>query len=97
MVFLLVAGQSISVLVDVRLMALRRWSLVFWRSLLIAVLRLPFLLWVPDTGAALYLYVVALGGFAITGVAFLVPLARRAGSGYVRSLRAQGTRSGSRA
>ncbi len=60
-VFLLVAGQSISVLVDVRLMALRRWSLVFWRSLLIAVLRLPFLLWVPDTGAALYVYVVACG------------------------------------
>ena len=76
-VFLLVAGQSISELVDVRLMVLRRWSLVFLRSLLIAVLRLPFLLWVPDTGAAFYVYVVALGGFAITGVVFLVPLAHR--------------------
>ena len=60
-VFLLVAGQSIAELVDVRLMALRRWSLVFFRSLLIAVVRLPFLLWVPDSGAAFYLYVVALG------------------------------------
>jgi O-antigen/teichoic acid export membrane protein len=76
-VFLLVAGQSISELVDVRLMVLRRWSLVFWRSSLIAVLRLPFLFWVPDTGAAFYVYVVALGGFALTGVAFLVPLAHR--------------------
>ena len=76
-VFLLVAGQSISELVDVRLMVLRRWSLVFLRSLLIAVLRLPFLLWVPDTGGAFYVYVVALGGFAVTGVLFLVPLARR--------------------
>lgn len=76
-VFLLVAGLSISVLVDVRLMALRRWSLVFWRALLIAAIRLPFLLWVPDEGAALYIYVVAAGGFAITGLAFLVPLARR--------------------
>ena len=76
-VFLLVAGQSIAELVEVRLMALRRWSLVFVRSLLIAVIRLPFLLWVPDSEAAFYLYVVALGGFALTGVAFLAPLARR--------------------
>jgi O-antigen/teichoic acid export membrane protein len=78
-VFLLVAGMSISILVDVRLMALRRWSMVFLRSLLIAVLRLPFLLWVPDAGAAPYVYVVAAGGFALTGVAFLWPLARRDG------------------
>jgi O-antigen/teichoic acid export membrane protein len=77
--FLLVAGMSISILVDVRLMALRRWSMVFLRSLLIAVLRLPFLLWVPDTGSALYVYVVAAGGFALTGVAFLWPLARHDG------------------
>jgi O-antigen/teichoic acid export membrane protein len=75
-VFLLVAGQSVAELVDVRLMALRRWSLVFVRSLLIAVIRLPFLLFVPDSEAAFYLYVVALGGFALTGVAFLAPLAR---------------------
>jgi O-antigen/teichoic acid export membrane protein len=75
--FLLVAGLSISVLVDVRLMALRRWSLVFWRSFLTAALRLPFLLWVPETGAALYIYVVAAGGFAITGITFLVPLTQR--------------------
>jgi O-antigen/teichoic acid export membrane protein len=76
-VSLLVAGMSISGLVDVRLMALRRWSLVFWRSLLIAITRLPFLLWIPDSGAALYIYAVAAGGFAVTGVAFLVPLAQR--------------------
>lgn len=76
-VFLLVTGFAISVLVDVRLMALRRWSLVFWRSVLSGTIRLPFLLWVPETDAALYLYAVAAGGFAITGVAFLVPLARR--------------------
>ena len=76
-VFLLAAGLSMSVLVDVRLMALRRWSLVFWRSFLIAVLRLPFLLWVPEAGAALYIYAVAAGGFAISGIAFLVPLAQR--------------------
>jgi O-antigen/teichoic acid export membrane protein len=74
LVFLLVAGVSISGLVDVRLMALRRWSLVFWRSFLIAITRLPFLLWVPGTGAALYIYAVAAGGFAVTGVAFLLPL-----------------------
>ena len=76
-VFLLVAGLSISGLVDVRLMALRRWSLVFWRSFLIATIRLPFLLWLPETGAALYIYAVATGGFAITGVAFLATLAQR--------------------
>jgi O-antigen/teichoic acid export membrane protein len=76
-VFGLVAGQSVAELVDVRLMALRRWSLVFIRSCLIAVGRLPFLLWVPAVGGAFYLYMVALGGFAITGVAFLPLLARR--------------------
>jgi O-antigen/teichoic acid export membrane protein len=75
-VLLLVAGQSLAELVDVRLMALGRWSLVFVRSLLIAMIRLPFLLWVPGSEAAFYLYVVALGGFALTGVAFLAPLAR---------------------
>ena len=53
-VFLLVAGQSVAELVDVRLMALRRWSLVFVRSLLIAVIRLPFMLWVPNSEAAFY-------------------------------------------
>ena len=75
-VFLLVAGQSISELVDVRLMVLRRWPLVFLRSLLIAVIRLPFLLWVPAGGAGFYVYVVAMGGFAITGVVFLAFLAQ---------------------
>lgn len=75
--FLLTAGMAISLLVDVRLMALRRWSLVFWRGVLIATLRLPFLLWVPDEGTALYLYAVAAGAFGLTGVGFLVPLAHR--------------------
>jgi O-antigen/teichoic acid export membrane protein len=78
-VFLSVAGQSVAVLVDVRLMALRRWSTVFLRSLLIAVLRLPFLLWLPSDGVAFYVYAVAIGGFAVTGVLFLLPLAREDG------------------
>lgn len=75
--FLLVTGLAISILVDIRLMALRRWSLVFWRAVLIATIRLPFLLWVPENGAAFYVYVVAVGGFAVTGIAFLLPLAHR--------------------
>ncbi len=75
-VFLLVAGLSISLLVDIRLMALRRWSLVFWRAVLIATIRLPFLLWVPQHGGAFHIYAVAVGGFGVTAVAFLVPLAR---------------------
>jgi O-antigen/teichoic acid export membrane protein len=77
LVFLLVAGCSISGLVDVRLMALRRWSLVFFRGLAIALIRVPFLFWIPESDAALYIYAVAAGGFAVTGVAFLLPLARR--------------------
>jgi O-antigen/teichoic acid export membrane protein len=32
---------------------------------------------VPTSGAAFYVYVVALGGFALTGIAFLAPLVRR--------------------
>jgi O-antigen/teichoic acid export membrane protein len=78
-VLLLVAGISISILVDIRLMALRRWPTVFLRSLLIAVLRLPFVLWVPDAGSAFYVYVVAAGGFALTGLAFLWLLVRQDG------------------
>jgi O-antigen/teichoic acid export membrane protein len=78
-VFAFVAGQSVAVLVDVRLMALRRWSMVFLRSLLIASLRLPFVLWVPVDGAAFYVYAVAIGGFVVTGLVFLLPLAREDG------------------
>jgi O-antigen/teichoic acid export membrane protein len=76
-VFLLVAGLAISLLVDVRLMALRRWSMVFWRGVLAATLRLPFLLWIPNKATAFYLYAVAVGGFAVTGVAFLLTLSHR--------------------
>ena len=86
-VFLLVAGLSISVLVDVRLMALRRWSLVFLRSFLIAVLRLPFLLWVPDTGAALYVYVVAWAASRSRASLSCAPGAAAIGSGCARSPR----------
>ena len=75
-VFLFGAGLSISVLVDVRLMALRRWSLVFWKGMLTAVIRLPFLLWIPDTGAAMFVYAVAAGGFTLAGLVFLLPLSR---------------------
>jgi O-antigen/teichoic acid export membrane protein len=78
-VSLFVVGQSIAVLVDVRLMALRRWSLVFYRSMLIAVVRLPFVLWIPSDGAAFYIYAVAIGGFALTGLLFLLPLIREQG------------------
>ena len=75
-VSLLVAGQSISELVDVRLMVLRRWPLVFLRSLMVAVIRLPFLFWVPGGGVGFYVYAVAMGGFAITGIIFLAFLAQ---------------------
>jgi O-antigen/teichoic acid export membrane protein len=77
LVFLMLVGGSISSLVDVRLMALRRWSLVFCRAFAIAVIRLPFLLWIPETNGALYVYAIAAGGFAVTGVAFLPFLAQR--------------------
>jgi O-antigen/teichoic acid export membrane protein len=76
-VLALIAAQSVAVLVDVRLMGLRRWRLVCLRSFLIAAIRLPFLFWVPTSGAAFYLFLVGLGGFGITGIAFLLPLARK--------------------
>ncbi len=41
--FLLVTGQSFAILVEVRLVTLRRWGWVFTRVVLVAVLRLPLL------------------------------------------------------
>jgi O-antigen/teichoic acid export membrane protein len=67
-------GMSVSVLVDVRYMTLGRWRWVFWRSVTISVIRLPFLLFVEDVGP-LYLFALIAGAYTVTGVVWLAALA----------------------
>ncbi len=71
---LMVAGMSVSVLVDVRCMTLRLWRWVFWRSVAISLIRVPFLFLIPEGDATLYLFVVIAGAYAVTGLAVLVAL-----------------------
>jgi O-antigen/teichoic acid export membrane protein len=55
----LVAGSSLAQLVEIRLMALRRWRLLVGRVALIGAARLPFL-WLPHQHAvALFLFAIA--------------------------------------
>ncbi len=69
--FGMVAGVSISTLVDVRLMGLNRYSSVFWRTVGIAVIRLPVFIVISTADNGLVLFLVATGAYAITGLAYL--------------------------
>lgn len=69
-----VTGMSLSVLVDIRCMTLRLWRWFFWRTVAISVVRLPFLLLLPDSDPALFLFVVVVGPYGLTGVFWLVAL-----------------------
>ena len=66
--FVLSAGSAIALLVDARFMTSRRWSLVFWRLLVVGAVRIP-LLWVPHGDAdALWVFVVMGGPIAASGL-----------------------------
>jgi len=62
-----VTGMSFSLLIDVRLMVLRRWGWVFGRAVLVAGLRLPFLWIHPLHNEALWLFVLVGGSQALSG------------------------------
>jgi len=65
--FVLSAGAAIALLVDVRLMSARRWSLVFARLLATGALRIPFL-WVPaPVDDALWLFIVMAAPISLSG------------------------------
>ena len=66
-VALLVAGMSFAVLVEVRLMALRRWGWVVGRVALVVGLRLP-LLWLTPTEASRWLLLLVAGAPALSGL-----------------------------
>ncbi|MEO7428533.1 MAG: hypothetical protein ABIY48_04030, partial [Acidimicrobiales bacterium] len=63
----LVAGMSLAVLVEVRLMALRRWGWVLVRVGLVVGLRLPLLWWV-SAPASRWFVLLAAGAPALSGL-----------------------------
>jgi O-antigen/teichoic acid export membrane protein len=65
--FLLVTGMSLAFLVEIRLMALRKWGWVLWRVLVLGVARFP-LLWLPLVGDdVIWLLLLVAGAPAVTG------------------------------
>ncbi|MGH9085644.1 MAG: lipopolysaccharide biosynthesis protein [Acidimicrobiales bacterium] len=85
-VALLVAGMSFAVLVEVRLMALRRWGWVVGRVALVVGLRLPLLWWTP-TDASRWLLLLVAGAPALSGLIGAVVLHRSSPSrGWWRAL-----------
>ena len=64
---LLTAGMSFAVLVEVRLMAMRRWGWVVGRVLLVVGVRIP-LLWVDSGVASRWLFVLVAGAPALSGL-----------------------------
>jgi len=95
--FTLITGMSFALLVEVRLVTLRRWNWVFGRVVLISVARLPFLLVPAITSNALGLLLLIAGPPALSGFigvfalfrtthrndrARLLPLPRQTGSAF---------------
>jgi O-antigen/teichoic acid export membrane protein len=79
--FVMVVGAAFSLVVDVRFMTVRRWNLVLIRILLVGVIRLPFVALLPDGHRALWLFVLAAGPTAVSGVAGVLLLPRVTGGG----------------
>jgi O-antigen/teichoic acid export membrane protein len=78
-----VAALSLSVLVDARLVALRRWQTVFWRTTAIAVVRLAAVAVVPNSDDGRWTFLVGAGAYGLTGVV-LVPGLLRLGGRWAR-------------
>ena len=77
------AGTSVGLLVDVRLMAARRWDWLVGRIVVTGLLRLPFVLLRPHVSPDVWLYHLMLAPLAIGGV-LAVPLLRPIGAGGTR-------------
>lgn len=63
----LAAGAALVAAVDARLMAARRWRLVFWRLSLIGVARLPLLALPSPDDAGVWIFAVMAGPIAVSG------------------------------
>lgn len=70
------AGSSVMLLVDVRLMAARRWGFLVGRLALIGLLRLPLALLDVDVRADLWLYHLMLAPVVVVGAGSIVALPR---------------------
>lgn len=73
---LIVIGMSFTVIGEVRLMAMRRWSWVLARAGLVAVIRIPLIWLHPLDSDALWLFLLVAGVPAISGVIIAAALAR---------------------
>jgi O-antigen/teichoic acid export membrane protein len=84
LLFLTVCGMSFALLVDARLMALRRWRWVLGRTLILGLARMPFLLMTGIAHDPLALFVLIAGFPALSGFVGVVALRRGGGSSGVR-------------
>jgi O-antigen/teichoic acid export membrane protein len=75
----LVVGSSLSLIVDVRWMTVRRWNLVLTRIAIAGLLRLPLLLLPLHDRRSVWLFVLATGPTAVSGFLGLVLLPRVTG------------------
>ncbi|HMQ27192.1 MAG TPA: hypothetical protein PKA98_14470, partial [Acidimicrobiales bacterium] len=85
--FVTVFGMSCAVLVEVRLMALRRWGWVFSRVAVVGLVRFALVLLHPIEDEALWLFLVVAGIPALSGYALAARLVlRRSGRPSLRPL-----------
>ena len=71
---LYVAGISVGLLVDVRMMAARRWGWLVGRIAVIGLVRLPLVLIDPDVGRDVWIYHLMMAPLAIGGFASVLVL-----------------------
>jgi O-antigen/teichoic acid export membrane protein len=78
-----VAGMAFAVLVDIRLMTLRRWGWAVARASAVGLIRLPLLALNPIADEVLWVFLVAAGVPALSGVVGVVFLVGRRPEGHV--------------
>jgi O-antigen/teichoic acid export membrane protein len=76
--FAVVTGMSFTNLVDVRLMALRKWRWVLIRAVAVAVVRLPFVTAHPIGNDATWLFLLVAGSQALSGLTAIAFIQRPA-------------------
>lgn len=67
-------GMSLTVIGEVRLMAMRRWGWVLGRAGLVALVRIPLLFWQPGHDEALWLFLLVAGIPALSGIVLAIVL-----------------------
>jgi O-antigen/teichoic acid export membrane protein len=70
------ASVAVTILVDIRLIALRLWPWVFVRALAVSALRIPLLWLIPIRDRALWIFLIASGVPALSGIVGMLVLHR---------------------